>query len=315
MRIALVLHDNFSSAAAGAILDIFRVAEAVRARIDPSIRPFRVLIAGTRKRVTSAVGMKLDVALSVGDLSGRDVDVLLLSALGSVTEDQTEQMLASRSVRTTVRALERTDLNTARIAAACTGVFSLAETGMLEGRTVTTTWYQAPLFRRRYPGVDLSLETMVVVDGNLITAGAAFAHIDLALALLRHESALIADEVTRMLLVDERHSQSTYVAYDHFQHQNDTVRSFERYVRENLSEPLSVESVCRTIGVGRRKLERATKEAVAMSPLEIVRRLRVERARHLKRTTELSMDQISEAVGYQSTDSLRALLRSTKSVR
>ena len=309
MRIALVVHENFSAAAVGAILDIFRVAEFVRPRLDASIPAFEVLPASAKKRVTSAAGMALEAVLGLGELSR--VDTVILAALGTVSEEHTEQMLASSSVQATVEAMQGGPLDGVRIAAACTGVFTLAETGMLNGRTVTSTWYQAPLFRHRYPEVDLSLDAMVVDDERFTTAGAAFAHIDLALALLRRESTIIAEEVTRMLLVDERHSQSSFVAYDHFRHENETVKAFEKHVRAHLAQPLDIGTVCSVLGVGRRTLERSTKTAVGMSPLEIIRRLRIEKAEHLKRTTDLSMDQISDRVGYRNTDSLRALLRSS----
>jgi len=39
-------------------------------------------------------------------------------------------------------------------------------------------------FRSRYPSVVLDLDTMVAADAGVVTAGAAFAHIDLALASL-----------------------------------------------------------------------------------------------------------------------------------
>ena len=37
-------------------------------------------------------------------------------------------------------------------------------------RRATTSWFLGPEFLKRYPTVALDLDTMVVVDGNLITS-------------------------------------------------------------------------------------------------------------------------------------------------
>src|SRR5262250_1637932 len=56
-------------------------------------------------------------------------------------------------------------------------------------------------FRSRYPSVVLDLDTMVVADAGVVTAGAAFAHIDLALALVRRVSPGLAERVARLLVI------------------------------------------------------------------------------------------------------------------
>jgi len=191
-------------------------------------------------------------------------------------------------------------------------VFPLAETGLLDGRRVTTTWFLTPTFRARYPRVTLDLDRMVVADGPILTAGAAFAHIDLALAIVRGVSAELAGRVARLLLIDERPSQSAYVLYEYLQHDDPVVAAFEQHVRGRLDRPFAAAEAARAIGTTRRTLERRTRETLGMSPLEIVQRMRLERAAHLRRTTNLSTDAIAERVGYANAETLRALERRTR---
>ena len=92
----------------------------------------------------------------------------------------------------------------AQIAASCIGTFLLAETGLLDHREATTTWWLAPLFRQRYPNVLLDESRMLVPSDRGVTAGAAMGHLDLALWLIRKTSPELAALVSRYLLADIR---------------------------------------------------------------------------------------------------------------
>ena len=97
----------------------------------------------------------------------------------------------------------------AQVAAGCASTFLLGEAGLLQGRCATTTWWLAPHFRERFPGVELDMDRMVVADGPITTAGAALAQADLMLELVaRHGSAELARQCARYLLLDRRTSQS-----------------------------------------------------------------------------------------------------------
>lgn len=144
-------------------------------------------------------------------------------------------------------------------------------------RRATTSWFLGPEFLKRYPTVALDLDTMVVVDGNL--AGAAFAHIDLALSLVRSISPDLAQYVAKLLIIDERPSQAAFVAYEHLRHEDPIVVEFERFVRARLDEPFNVAFVAQSLGTSRRTLERRVRAALNLTPLGFVQRLRIERAR------------------------------------
>ncbi|HLM64042.1 MAG TPA: helix-turn-helix domain-containing protein [Acidimicrobiales bacterium] len=306
MQIGVVASDGCFASALVSVLDILRVAEMRRPAIDETIPPLVVEVVGARRRVTAGGGIGVTADRSLAELD--DLDVVVVPALGTMDEADTTAALGTADTRRLVAALDRLAPSTT-VAAACTGVFPLAEAGLLARRRATTSWWLWPAFRRRYPAAVLDVDAMVVTDGRAVTAGAAFAHIDLALTLVRLASPRLARDVARLLVVDERPSQAVYVALDHLVHDDELVRAFEAHVRAHLREPLDIAAVAAELGTSRRTLERRTAEAVGLSPLALVRRLRVERALHLLRSTDLGTEAVAAEVGYAGAATLRSVLR------
>lgn len=305
----MAVNDGSFGSGVASIIDIIRVADAVRHDVDPAIPPLELRLAGASRRVALSTDMTLQTTCGLDELTA--CDVVIVPALGTLTGDATRTCLDGRGARRIRASLERIDPSTTRLAAACTGVFAVAEAGHLDGRRATTSWFLGPDFRRWYPNVEVDLDEMVVTDGPMMTAGAAFAHVDLALGLLRSISTELARHVAKLLVVDERPSQAAFMAYDHVQHDDQLVIDFERHVRGALNQPFDVGQAAASIGVSRRTLERRVREVLGLTPLGFVQRLRIERARQLKATTDLTTDDIALRVGYTNAESLRALLRRT----
>ncbi|HKA03328.1 MAG TPA: DJ-1/PfpI family protein, partial [Acidimicrobiales bacterium] len=196
----MVVQDGCFASAVSSIIDIFTTAETVRPQLDPSIAPLQLSVVAGRRRVITSSGMAVTANSTLRDI--HDFDVLVVPALGTLTAPDLEAALERRDGRALVRALGAVDPSRTRVTAACTGVFPLAETGLIDRRRATTTWFLTPTFRTRYPSVIVDLDGMVVADGPFLTAGAAFAHIDLALAVLRGVSVALARHVARLLLID-----------------------------------------------------------------------------------------------------------------
>ncbi|OEV07319.1 AraC family transcriptional regulator, partial [Streptomyces nanshensis] len=195
------------------------------------------------------------------------------------------------------------------VASACTGTFLLAESGVLDGRRATTSWWLAPVFRERYPAVGLEETSMVTTSRGVTTAGAAFGHVDLALAVVRMTSPALADLVARYLVVDERPSQSAYTIPSALAQNDPTVAAFEWWARQHLAEPAGIKQAAHDLGVSERTLQRAVRRTLGTSPVRFVQDLRVEQASHLLRTTGLSLEAVARRVGYEHANTLRVLLR------
>jgi len=242
-------------------------------------------------------------------LSKTDFESLAEFALGAKMPDTLAARLACADVADAVVALQQWFGAGAAVGAACTGTFLLAESALLDGQRATTSWWLAPMFRQRYPRVLLDDSRMLVNSADFTTAGAALAHLDLALSIVRSCSPTLAALAARYLLVEARGSQAEFVIPDHLAHADPVVQRFEGWARQQLAHGFSLAEAAVAAGASERTLARRLQGVLGKSPLSYFQDLRVERAVHLLRTGSQSIDQIAAQVGYADGVTLRALLR------
>lgn len=309
MRIGVVAFDRGFDSALTTTLDVLRVAEQLRPRIDPGISPIETFVAGVAPSARTAGGLEVPVDHRL-DRGGADLDLLIVPALDALDEPGLETAILRPDVRRLLGVIrELADGGGPKLAAACTGTFVLAEAGLLDDREATTSWWLSGLFRRRYPKARLRMDRMVVSSGRIATAGAAFAHIDLAISVVSSVSPALAERTSRHLLIDERPARSAVAALGHLAATDQLAHGFELWVRANLSRSDAIEAAAADLAVSRRTLERHVRERTGMSPAEVIRRIRLEQAAHLRRSTELTMGQIATRVGYSNAVTLGRALR------
>jgi len=162
--------------------------------------------------------------------------------------------------------------------------------------------------RERFPRVTLDESKMIVESSRVVTAGAALAHVDLALWLVRQKSPSLAHATARYLVFDARPSQGSYTMPDHLAHADPLVERFEQWARRHLAD-FNLADAAHSVGASERTLERRLRLVLGKTPLSYVQDLRVEMAVHRLRTTKESIEEIASAVGYGDGVTLRTLLR------
>jgi transcriptional regulator GlxA family with amidase domain len=306
MRVhVLALRGAFDTGLA-TVLDAFGTANELAEMTGVSSLRFDVTIAGVRGAVSTAQGLRLPV-VRAATLSAPDC--VVVPAIGFKMPDPLVVALASREVRDAGDTLRRWAAGGALTAAACIGTFVLAESALLDGEAATTTWWLAPLFRRRYPKVLLDESRIIVSSRRVVTAGAALSHLDLALALIGRASPELAALTAKYLVVDSRSSQSIFAIPHHLAQADPVVQRFERWARHQLSRGFDLGAAALALKTSKRTLARRMQQVLGKSPLNYFQDLRVERAVHLLKTSAASVDQIALQVGYADGLTLRALLR------
>ncbi|MET8412941.1 helix-turn-helix domain-containing protein [Streptomyces sp. NPDC005195] len=311
MKIGVVALGGCWDSGLTAVLDVLRAADAARVRVDSALPPLEsVVVTAAEEPVRTAGGLLVPSGRLIADcVPGVDLDLLLVPALAAQSPSTMVDALMRQDVRAVGSQLRRWAAAGGALAAACTGTFVLAEAGLLDQRPATTTWWLRDLFQRRYPAVKLDMEHMVVRDGDLVTAGAAFAHIDLTLSLVAQVSNRLASETAGALLIDARPTPSTGTMSHYLEQHDQLVSDFEAWTRMHLHRPVTVADAALALGVTRRTLERRVRERLETSPYAFIRRLRAERAEHLRATTPLPAADIAQQVGYQDPSAIRRLRR------
>ena len=305
MRISVLALDGAFDIGLTAVLDAFRVANNL-ARRQARKPPFDVSIVGLRKKVRTGGGLTVPVQAVTPALKP---DWVVVPALGTSTPDLLVPALERPDVRQAMVQLRRWREEGAQIATSCVGTFLVAETGLLDHREATTTWWLAPLFRQRYPKVLLDESRMLVPTEIGATAGAAMGHLDLALWLIRKASPELAAVVSRYLLADIRSSQAPYIIPNHLAQADPLILRFERWAREHLKEGFSLQAAANALATSARSLQRRCQAVLGKSPLSYFQDLRVEHAQSLLHGSGLDLDAIAAEVGYVDGATLRTLLR------
>ena len=306
MRIYILALDEVFDTGLSTVLDTFSIAnDLAESAGTPSVH-FEVTVVGVRRRVHTSQGLSVPVVLAA---QLARPDIVLIPALGAKMPETLQVALERRDVVDAVELVRQWSDGGTLVSAACTGTFVLANTSLLDGQNATTSWWLAPLFRERYPRVILEESRMVVGSSSFITAGAALAHIDLALWLVRRSSPALAAMTARYLVIDPRPSQAIFMIPDHLIHTDPLVERFEQWARHRLTDGFSLNAAASATGTSERTLARRLKTVLGKTPLSYFQDLRVERAVHLLQTSSDSIDLIAAQVGYANGATLRTLLR------
>ena len=305
MRVFVLALDRVFDTGLSTVLDALQTANELAAVSGVSTSRFDVSVVGVRKNVKTAQGLTVPVRPA----TNRAPDCVIVPAIGFKMPEALQRALARPDIRDAAVVLRQWAARGATMNAACIGTFVLAESGLLDNQDATTTWWLAPLFRARYPTVRLDETRMLIKSGPIVTAGAALSHMDLALWLIRQQSPKLADLTAKYLIVDSRPSQSAYVLTDHLIHNDPLVERFEQWARSRLAQGFSLDEAARAVASSKRTLARRMHAVLGKSPLSYFQSLRVERAVHLLKTGNDSVDEIAARVGYADGVTLRTLLR------
>jgi len=227
-----------------------------------------------------------------------DADLVVMSPCGDDYEAPPE--LAD--------ALRRAAARGATVISLCTGAFTLAHAGLLDGRRATTHWFHEDEFSRKFPHIEAVPGVLYVEDGNIATSAGTAAGIDLCLNLVRraHGPAAANGIARRMVVPPQRDGgQAQYVETPVRARPAETLAPVLDWAAARLHEDLSVSRLAAHAAMSERTFARRFRDETGTTPHQWVMLQRVALAERLLERGGMGIEEVSRRCGFGSAAMLR----------
>jgi transcriptional regulator GlxA family with amidase domain len=204
-----------------------------------------------------------------------------------------------------------------RLVSICTAAYVFAAAGLLDGRTATTHWHEADHFQATYPRVRVEPDVLFVDDGDILTSAGAAAGVDLCLHIVRRDhGSAAANRVARRCVVPpwREGGQAQYIAHPVPGTADSGTAPTREWALRHLGEPLQLADLAAHARMSVRTFTRRFRDEVGMTPGQWLVRQRVERARQLLESSDLSIDRVAAVAGFGTAASMRQHLGVTLGV-
>jgi AraC family transcriptional activator FtrA len=209
-------------------------------------------------------------------------------------------------------AVRRAHARGARLVGFCSGAFTLAEAGVLDGRRATAHWQWAESFRVRFPRVRLEPDVLFVDDGDILTAAGSAAALDLGLHLVRRDhGAEVANAVSRRLVFAAHRDggQRQFVERPVPDLPDESLAPVLAWALERLDAPLTVSDLAARAAVSPATLHRRFRRELGTTPLAWLTGERLSLACRLIERGESRLELVARRSGIGTATHLRTLMR------
>lgn len=262
--------------------------------------PYRTTLCAERPQVEVATGYSLVVPGTLADV--RRADTVIVPGFVDQSRVFSDDVLD---------ALRHVHRRRRRVVSVCTGAFALAAAGLLDGLSATTHWRDIDELAERYPQVTVDRNVLYVDNGQVLTSAGVASGIDLCLHIVRRDlGAAVANRVARLIVAaPHRDGGQTQFIEAPVGTTDGSLSATRSWALDHLDEPLSVRDLARHAGFSERTFARRFVEETGSPPLQWLLGMRIQRARELIETADLSVDQVAQHCGLGTAANLRLHFR------
>lgn len=210
-------------------------------------------------------------------------------------------------------ALQQARENGATLVGLCLGTFALAYAGVLNNRRAATHWEYEKAFQRLFPDINLDVNVLYTEDDGIITSAGTAAALDCCLYVIRQRfGANVANQIARRMVTPPYREGGQAQFIEHvvpYRTGDNRINPLLTYLQAHLEQPHNIDSLAKQAAMSRRTLTRHFQKATGMSLGEWITTERLRRSQVLLETSALSIEQVAERSGFQSSVTFRQVFR------
>lgn len=289
-RVAILAYNGVNLFELGAALEIFMLSNA----FQPC---YEVLVCAEKEGQTvqaGLVGLEVEAGLST-----------LIKANTIIVPGAAD--MDDAPPHDVIQALQEAHAAGSRLVSICSGVFLLAQAGVLDGRRAAVHWSQARLLAERFPRIQVDPKVLYVDEGDVLSSAGRAAGLDLCLHIIRKDQGgKIARAVAQRMVIPAHRDgdQSQYIPHS-AQTQVDGLTDLCAWMMRNMQKRISVDEMAARALMSRRTFIRRFEMATGISPAEWLTQQRLARARELLEETVMPLDHVASTVGFATIDTFR----------
>jgi transcriptional regulator GlxA family with amidase domain len=185
----------------------------------------------------------------------------------------------------------------------CTGAYTLAKAGLLDGKKATIHWENQDGFLEEFEQVKLT-RSIFVIDGNRMSTAGGTASLDMMLKIIAADHGddvanTVADQLIYSTIRTDQDTQRlsipTRIGVRH-----PKLSQVIQMMENAIEEPISPADLAEDVGMSTRQLERLFRRYLNRSPKRYYMELRLSKARNLLMQTDMSVINVALACGFAS---------------
>lgn len=231
-------------------------------------------------------------------------DALLIPGIWAESAQQVAQVLEDN--QPLVKAIARLDKRVA-LWSYCTGVCLAAQTGRLNGRSATVTWWLADAVQQNFPKVKWQFQHTGVFHRDTATASGVNGYLLIAKALIEQKVGAAAyRDITRLMVLPRPETaHPVFQSISPINQSDPLLRKLHLMVENMPAGATTVEQLARALATSPRTLARKVKTGTGNAVANHVRLIKLNQASEKLILTSDTVGQISDALGFSDESSLR----------
>jgi len=299
LRVGFIGFDGIAAVDLTGPLEALTIARhpAELGKEAPCYRP--VILGLTSRSFISESGIRFKADATADTVE--QLDTILIPGGRGLRDSETNRLVAAW--------LNARAAATRRIASISTGLYALAQSGLIDGQSVTTHWRFAGDIARRFPKVRLNPAVSFLKNDRFYTSGGGSAGVEMTLALIEEDFGnQIARTVARELVLRLRPPGESDLRFETTNYQSDPserINELPAWILAHLNEKLTVEALAQRACLCPRHFSRVFKQVFNCTPADFVEELRLSEARRRLLGLRASVESVAESVGFNSSDAFR----------